>query len=213
MRSLNDLNDMKIVLASSNKNKIAELSTILTSVLGEGIEVITIKEAGITDEIIEDGSTFAENALIKARTAAKSGMIGIGDDSGLTVDALDGAPGIFSARYAGEHGNDALNNQKLLSDMNDKDDRRASFVCCIACVFPDGREEIVSHGYIHGEILREARGEGGFGYDPLFYVKEIGKTLAEVEASEKNLVSHRANALKAFAEEFKKSLSNQSIID
>ena len=202
---------MKIVLASSNKNKIAELSAILASVLGEGIEVITIKEAGITDEIIEDGSTFAENALIKARAAAKSGMIGIGDDSGLTVNALDGAPGIFSARYAGDHGNDALNNKKLLADMDDKDDRSASFVCCIACVFPDGREDIVAHGYIRGEILRERRGEGGFGYDPLFYVKELGQTLAEVEASEKNLVSHRANALKIFAEEFKKSLANKPI--
>lgn len=197
---------MKIVLASSNKHKITELKAILSSVLGEDVEVITIKDAGILDEIVEDGSTFAENALIKARAAAKSGMIGIGDDSGLTVEALDGAPGIFSARYAGEHGNDALNNEKLLADMTDKENRRAAFVCCIACVFPDGREDIISHGYIHGEILREARGEGGFGYDPLFYVKEFDKTLAELSADEKNLVSHRACALKAFAEKFKATL-------
>ena len=200
------LNNMKFVLASSNKNKIRELKEILSSVLGDDVEIITIKDAGITDEIIEDGSTFAENALIKARAAAKSGMIGIGDDSGLTVNALDGAPGIFSARYAGEHGNDALNNQKLLSDMQNKDDRSASFVCCIACVFPDGRESIVTHGYIHGEILCEARGTKGFGYDPLFYVKELEMTLAEAESEQKNLISHRANALKAFAEEFKKRI-------
>ena len=197
---------MKIVLASSNKHKIAELKAILSNVLSEDIEVITIKEAGILDEIVEDGSTFAENALIKARAAAKSGMIGIGDDSGLTVDALDGAPGIYSARYAGEHGNDAKNNAKLLADMEDKSDRRASFVCCIACVFPDGREDIVSHGYVHGEILREARGEEGFGYDPLFYIKELDKSMAELSNGEKNLISHRACALKAFAEKFKETL-------
>ena len=197
---------MKIVLASSNKNKIRELKEILSTVLGNDVEVMTLKDAGITDEIIEDGSTFAENALIKARAAAESGMIGIGDDSGLTVDALNGAPGIFSARYAGEHGNDALNNQKLLSDMQDKDDRSAAFVCCIACVFPDGREDIVTHGYIHGEILREPHGTKGFGYDPLFYVKELGMTLAEADFEQKNLISHRANALKSFAEEFKKRI-------
>ena len=199
---------MKLVLASSNKNKIRELNQILSNVLGNDIEVITIKDAGITEEIIEDGSTFAENALIKARVAAKSGMIGIGDDSGLIVNALDGAPGIFSARYAGEHGNDALNNQKLLLDMQDKEDRSASFVCCIACVFPDGRESIITHGYVHGEILREPRGTEGFGYDPLFYVEEIGMTLAEASHEQKNLISHRANALKTFAEEFRKTLKN-----
>ena len=200
---------MKFVLASSNKNKIKELKAILSDVLGEDIEVITIKDAGITDEIIEDGATFAENALIKARTAAQSGMIGIGDDSGLSVNALDGDPGIFSARYAGEHGNDALNNEKLLANMQGKDDRSASFVCAIACVFPDGSESIVTHGYIHGEILDAPRGENGFGYDPLFYSTELKKTLAEADSSEKNLVSHRANALRAFAEEFKKRTSEK----
>lgn len=199
---------MKIVLASSNKHKISELSAILSSVLDEDIEILSLKDVGIVDEIVEDGSTFAENALIKARAAAKCGMIGIGDDSGLTVNALDGAPGIFSARYAGEHGNDALNNKKLLEDMKDKTDRSAAFVCCIACVFPDEREDIVTHGYVHGEILKEQRGEGGFGYDPLFYVKELDKTLAELTAEEKNLISHRANALREFAKQFKNIISN-----
>ena len=202
---------MKIVLASSNKNKIKELTAILSNVLGGELEIITIKEAGILDEIVEDGSTFAENALIKARAAAKTGMIGIGDDSGLTVEALDGAPGIFSARYAGDHGNDELNNQKLLAEMSDKDDRRAAFVSSIACVFPDGREDIISHGYIHGEILRKPRGNGGFGYDPLFYVKEFDKTLAELSADEKNLISHRANALKDFAQKFVVSIEKNPL--
>ena len=159
---------MKILLASSNKIKIKELKAILSDVLGDDIEVLSLKDAGITEEIIEDGNSFEENALIKARTAAKSGMIGIGDDSGLTVDALGGAPGIYSARYAGEHGNDELNNRLLLESMKGAEDRKASFVCCIACAFPDEREDIVVNGYIHGEILENQKGEGGFGYDPLW---------------------------------------------
>ena len=198
---------MKLIIASNNKHKIYEIKKILG---GKFEQILSLSEAGIVHETVEDGNTFMENAEKKAREIAElSGMCALADDSGICVDALDGAPGIFSARYAGDHGNDALNNKKLLADMDDKDDRSASFVCCIACVFPDGREDIVSHGYIHGEILREHRGTGGFGYDPLFYVKELGKTLAEVDSSEKNLVSHRANALKAFAEEFKKSLANK----
>jgi len=197
---------MKIVLASSNKNKIKELRAILSDVLGDDIEVLSLKDAGITDEIVEDGNSFAENALIKARAAAESGMIGIGDDSGLAVDALGGAPGIFSARYAGEHGNDELNNKLLLENMKSVNDRRAAFVCCIACVFPDGGEDIVVNGYIHGEILKEEKGSGGFGYDPLFYVKEFDKTLAELTAEEKNKVSHRANALREFAKIFKERI-------
>ena len=194
---------MKIVLASSNKNKIKELRAILSEILGDDIEVLSLKDVGITEEIVEDGNSFEENALIKARAAAKSGMIGIGDDSGLTVEALDGAPGIYSARYAGEHGNDELNNRLLLENMKGIANRKASFVCCIACAFPDGREDIVVNGYIHGEILETQKGDGGFGYDPLFYVKEFDKTLAELTSEEKNKVSHRANALQAFAKIFK----------
>lgn len=198
---------MKIVLASSNKNKISELSKILSQYFDEDVEVLTMKEAGILDEIVEDGKTFAENALIKARCVAKKGFIGIGDDSGLVVDALGGAPGIYSARYAGDHGNDALNNQKLLRDMENVTDRKAAFVCCIACAFPDGREEIVCHGYAHGEILREPQGNGGFGYDPLFFVPQYNKTFAELTADEKNSISHRGKALCKFAKEFNKALS------
>ena len=196
---------MKFVLASSNKNKIKELKAILGSIMSDA-EIITIKEAGINDDIVEDGNTFAENALIKARVAASTGMIGIADDSGLTVEALGGEPGIYSARYAGDHGNDKANNEKLLKNMQGKSDRRAAFVCNIACVFPDGSEPIVAEGKIEGEILDAPRGEDGFGYDPLFFVASLDKTLAEATPEEKNAISHRANALAEFAKLFKKKL-------
>ena len=199
---------MKIVLASSNKHKITELKTILSAVLdGMDIEVITLKEAGIDTEIDENGTTFDENALIKANVAASTGMIGVADDSGLVVDALNGAPGVYSARYAGEHGNDKANNQKLLRELEGSKDRKAHFACSIACAFPDGRDPIIVQGRVDGEILCEERGEGGFGYDPLFWVESFGKTLAEMTAEEKNSISHRANALKNFAVEFKKILA------
>ena len=196
---------MKFVLASSNKNKIKELKAILGTVMADA-EIITIKEAGIDDDIVEDGDTFAENALIKARVAASTGMIGIADDSGLTVEALGGEPGIYSARYAGDHGNDKANKEKLLKNMMEQTDRRAAFVCNIACVFPDGSEPIVAEGKVHGEILDAPRGEGGFGYDPLFWSPELQKTLAEATPDEKNAISHRANALVEFARLFKKRL-------
>ena len=187
---------MKIVLASGNKHKIAELQAILKKYIPD-IEVVSMKEVGIDDDIIEDGSTFEENAMIKARAVAKHGYIGVGDDSGLAVDALLGAPGIYSARYAGEHGNDAANNAKLLKEMQDKTDRTAAFVCAIACVFPSG-ESFCVRGEAKGEILRELHGDGGFGYDPLFYVEEYGKTFAELSADEKNSISHRAAASELF---------------
>ena len=196
---------MKFVLASSNKNKIKELKAILGTVMADA-EIITIKEAGIDDDIVEDGETFAENALIKARVAASTGMIGIADDSGLTVEALGGEPGIYSARYAGDHGNDAANNVKLLKNMQGVENRRAAFVCNIACVFPDGSEPIVAEGKVHGEILYAPRGEGGFGYDPLFWSPKLQKTLAEATADEKNSISHRANALSEFVRLFKERL-------
>lgn len=199
---------MKIVLASSNQKKIAELRAILSGMLeGENIEVITLKEAGIDTEIEENGSSFDENALIKANVAASTGMIGVADDSGLVVNALGGAPGIYSARYSGEHGNDKANNAKLLRELADKNDRSAYFACSIACAFPDGSEPIVVQGKIDGEILHAERGEGGFGYDPLFWVESHGKTMAEMTPTEKNAISHRANALQKFSEEFKKRMA------
>ena len=195
---------MKIVLASRTKKKKAELQTLLSQYIDE-IEILSLDEVGIYGEIEEDGETFEENALIKARVAASSGYIGVGDDSGLIVDALGGAPGVYSARYAGEHGDDEANNALLLKNLEDKENRSARFTCCIACVFPEGdeREAFTVRGYVEGEILRERRGNGGFGYDPLFYFKEFDKTLAEVSQEEKNSVSHRANAIKAFAEKLK----------
>ena len=196
---------MKFVLASSNQKKIKELRAILSKIMADA-EVVTLAEAGITDDIVEDGSTFSENALIKARVAASTGNIGIADDSGLTVEALGGEPGIYSARYAGDHGNDVANNAKLLKNMQGVENRRAAFVCNIACVFPDGSEPIVAEGKIHGEILDAPRGEGGFGYDPLFWSPELGKTLAEATADEKNSISHRANALSEFVRLFKERL-------
>ncbi len=192
---------MKIVLASRNQKKKAELQTLLSQYI-EGIEILSLDDVGIYGEIEEDGTTFEENALIKARVAAASGYIGVGDDSGLEVTALDGAPGVYSARYAGEHGDDEANNDLLLKNLADKTDRSARFVCCIACVFPEsyGRDSIVVRGHVEGEILKERHGDGGFGYDPLFYFPQFGKTLAEVTPEEKHSVSHRGNAIKAFAE-------------
>ena len=196
---------LKIVLASRNKKKKAELQTLLSQYI-DGIEILSLDDVGIYGEIEEDGSTFEENALIKARVAAQSGYIGVGDDSGLCVDALDGAPGVFSARYAGGHGDDVANNAFLLKNLEGKSNRRASFVCCIACVFPDelGFDPIVVNGKVEGEILTSERGEGGFGYDPLFYFPQFGRTLAEVTPEQKNQVSHRANAIKLFAEKLSK---------
>lgn len=197
--------EMKIVLASRNAKKIKELQTLLSQSI-EGIEILSLDDVGIHGEIEEDGLTFEENALIKARVAASSGYIGVGDDSGLEVDALGGAPGVFSARYAGEHGDDEANNALLLKNLEDKADRSGRFVCCIACVFPEkyGFDPIVVRGNVEGQILKKRQGSGGFGYDPLFYFPQFGKTLAEVTPEEKNSVSHRGNAIAAFAKELKK---------
>ena len=195
---------MKIVLASGNRHKIAELQAILKKYI-PNIEVLSMKEVGIDDDIIEDGSTFEENAMIKARAVAKHGYIGVGDDSGLAVEALSGAPGIYSARYAGEHGNDAANNAKLLKEMQDKTDRAAAFVCAIACAFPEGEysgKDFCVRGEAKGEILYELQGEGGFGYDPLFYVEEYNKTFAQLSPDEKNSISHRGVASELFAKRF-----------
>ena len=154
---------MKIVLASRNKKKISELNALLEKHI-PGIEVLSLDDIGFEDEIVEDGEGFYDNAYIKASTVARLGYIGVGDDSGLCVDALDGAPGVYSARYAGDHGDDAANNALLLKNLADKEDRTARFVCAIACVFP----EDVSRGYfvrgeVEGKIIDEYRGEGGFG--------------------------------------------------
>ena len=198
------LKKMKIVLASRNKKKKIELQALLSQYI-EGIEILSLDDVGIYGEIEEDGETFEENALIKARTAAESGYIGVGDDSGLEVDALGGAPGVYSARYAGGHGDDEANNEYLLKNLEGVSDRRARFVSCIACVFPEryNVEPFTVRGKVEGEILCERHGNGGFGYDPLFYYAPFDKTLAEVTQEEKNSVSHRANAIKLFAEKLR----------
>ncbi|MBQ8208672.1 MAG: XTP/dITP diphosphatase [Clostridia bacterium] len=191
---------MEIVLASRNKKKIAELQALLAESLTD-VKVLSLDDIGFFDEIEEDGETFEENAMIKAKAVAERGYIGVGDDSGLTVKALGGAPGIYSARYAGEHGNDALNNEKLLRELADKNDRSAAFVSAVACVMPNG-DSFAVRGECCGEILKEYRGEGGFGYDPLFYYPKLDKSFAELTMAEKNEISHRGIAMRAFAKKF-----------
>jgi XTP/dITP diphosphohydrolase len=189
---------MKLVLASHNKKKIVELQSIVEQLL-PGVQVLSLTDIGLDDDIVEDGASFSENALIKARAAAAAGYIGVGDDSGLCVRALDDAPGIYSARYAGEHGNDDANTALLLKNMEGVSDRYAEFRCAIACALPDGSEPIVVLGKVAGEITHEPSGNGGFGYDPVFYYPPDGMTLAELDAQRKNEISHRGEALRLFA--------------
>lgn len=195
---------MDFLIATHNNKKRDELQRILSPL---GITVLTADEAGVDlTDVEETGTTFEENALLKARSGAKeSNMPCIADDSGLCVDALDGAPGVYSARFAGEHGNDPKNNQKLLDLLKDvpQERRTARFVSAVACVFPDGRELTV-RGTCEGLIGYAPKGENGFGYDPLFYRGE--RTFAELSAAEKDAVSHRGNALRSLAAELPKYL-------
>ena len=203
---------MKIVLATHNPNKIREMSEILrqsAGALGE-FEILTLDALGAVDDVEENGTTFEENALIKARVGAALGYVSVADDSGLEVDALGGAPGIYSARYAGEaggHASDERNNEFLLENLKDvpQNQRTARYVAAIACVFPDGREFTV-RGTAEGVIIDDYRGNGGFGYDPIFYFPEFKKTFAELSPEEKNSVSHRGKAMRLFANELKKYL-------
>ncbi|MBQ5652729.1 MAG: XTP/dITP diphosphatase [Peptococcaceae bacterium] len=183
----------ELVLASGNKGKLAEFQRLLE---GLDVQIHSMKEYPEIGEIVEDGSTFAENALIKARAVCKAtGKPAMADDSGLAVDALNGAPGIYSARFAGEQRSDADNNAKVLQLLEGVEDskRTARFFCVIAIVLPDGRE-YTAEGTCEGTILRALRGEGGFGYDPLFYVESLDKTFAELTMEEKNRISHRGHA-------------------
>ncbi len=195
---------MKAVLASHNPHKIGELQTLLRRHIPD-IEILSLSDVGLEGEIVEDGATFEENAIIKANFAARSGYIGIGDDSGLCVAALGGAPGIYSARFAGENANDEKNNEKLLEELAGEPNREAKFVCTIACVFQNSAKPLIAVGETYGEILANPRGEGGFGYDPLFWVDELGKTYAELTPDEKNLISHRAKATEKLGNLLKKS--------
>lgn len=184
---------MRVVLASGNAKKLRELGAILADV---GFELIPQGELGVADAD-ETGATFVANALIKARSAsAATGLPAIADDSGIAVAALDGRPGVYSARYAGEGADDAANNTKLLSELAGIDDRRAAFHCVIAFVrSADDPDPVLCEGRWDGQILDAPRGHNGFGYDPLFYVPSHGCSAAELEPSEKHRISHRGQAL------------------
>ena len=197
---------INIVLATRNKNKIREFKVLFDDVADLDVNVLSLDDIGFYGDIEEGGETFEENAIIKASVASKMGYIGIADDSGLCVDALGGAPGVYSARFSG--GNDEDNNDLLLEKLNGKENRNAKYVCAIACVFPDHSNDFVVSGECHGQILEKRHGTGGFGYDPLFYFPEFDKTFAEIDLSEKNKVSHRAIALRALVEKLKKVLPN-----
>lgn len=195
----------RIVFATGNAGKMKEIRMILSNL---GLEVVSMKEAGISAEIEEDGATYEENALIKARAAASaavSGDIVLADDSGLEIDSLGGEPGVYSARYLGENTPYNIKNAKLIERLRGvpEERRTARFVCAIAAVLPDGRE-LTTRAAIEGRIGYEEKGEGGFGYDPIFYVPELRKTTAELSGEEKNLVSHRGKALQLMKEELKK---------
>ncbi len=193
----------RFIVASKNKGKLKEISEILS---GFPFEVLSMEQAGIYDEIDEYGSTFEENALIKAREVSKlTGEIVMADDSGLAVDYLNGAPGIYSARFAGEGATDMDKNNKLLKLLEDVpfEKRTARFVCAVAVVFPDGREFVV-RGTCEGYIGFGPLGENGFGYDPLFYMPEYKMTTAQMEPEEKHRISHRGKALGSMVEELKR---------
>jgi len=198
---------IEMVLASRNRKKIAEFETLLCSLSSVKVKILSLDDIGYSGNIEENGTSFEENARIKASVPAKMGYIGIADDSGLCVDKLGGSPGIYSARYAGEPSDDERNNEKILSVLDGVPDseRGAKFVCAIACVFPDemklhGREDIAARGECAGVMLTSKRGDNGFGYDPLFFCPETDKTFAEMTADEKNKISHRAKAIALLAE-------------
>ena len=187
---------MKLVLASQNQKKLREMQEILSHL---GIEVVMQSELGVQIDVEETGTTFLENAWLKARAVQKAtGLSAIADDSGLVVDALDGAPGIYSARYGGPGLDDTGRYRLLLHQMEGKENRSCRFVCAIACCLEDGTE-IEAEGTCEGVVGTEPRGEGGFGYDPVFYLPQLGRSIAELTAEEKHAISHRGSALRQFA--------------
>ncbi|MBO5192510.1 MAG: XTP/dITP diphosphatase [Lachnospiraceae bacterium] len=194
----------KVIFATGNAGKIREAGEILAEL---GMEVVSMKEAKVVAEPEENGKTYAENALIKARAVAAltEGVIVLADDSGLEIDYLNNEPGIYSARYLGEDTSYKVKNNNLIERLEGVEDakRTARFMCAIAAVLPDGRE-LTTLGVVEGRIGYEEKGEGGFGYDPIFYLPEFGKTTAELSEEEKNAISHRGRALRAMAEELKK---------
>lgn len=226
---------LKFVLASRNKKKISELETLFSELSSVNVKLLSLDDIGYAGDIEEDGTTFEQNAAIKAGVPASLGYIGISDDSGLTVDALGGAPGVYSARYSGEGATDEKNNQKLLHELEDHEDRTAHYVCAVCVVIPqslgisvpDGLYDvelsryasekcgcsvkaISVRGECDGTIIREPHGDGGFGYDPYFYFEQFGKTFAEVTAEEKHAVSHRGIAMRKIISIIKKIINEEN---
>jgi len=186
----------RLIFATGNQGKMREIREILGDCIPE---ILSMKEAGIEADIVEDGKTFEENALIKARAVSRAGNImAMADDSGLVVDCMDGAPGIYSARFMGEDTSYDIKNNYIIEQAMKvpPEERTARFVCAIACVMPDGREWVV-RGTVEGVINDRQAGENGFGYDPIFLVPELGITTAQLPPEEKNAISHRGRALRA----------------
>lgn len=186
---------MKVLLATQNRGKVKELQDLL---LAEDIEVLSLGDLGEWEDVEETGATFADNAAVKARIAAqRTGLVSLADDSGLEVDALQGAPGVYSARYAGEPKDDDRNNDKLLQELEGvpEEQRTGRFRCALVIACPNG-EEYLTEGTVEGRILNERRGKEGFGYDPLFYLPDFGRTMAQLNLSQKNKISHRAQAFR-----------------
>ncbi len=183
----------ELIIASRNAGKIKEFKILLRGLVWK---VSSLGELVSVSDVIEDGTTYSQNALKKARHIGRlTGKICLADDSGLEVDALEGKPGIFSSRFAGDESSDQENIAKLLSKLVNEHNRRARFVCSLALVFPDGRE-LMAEGRCEGLILHEPRGIGGFGYDPVFFLPHLNKTMAELPLDEKNRISHRARAVR-----------------
>ena len=195
---------MNAVLASNNKKKMVEMRAILGEL---GVEVLSQAEVGVSIEPEENGTTFEENSRIKAVAIMEAtGLPAIADDSGLVVEALDGAPGVYSARYGGEGLDDTGRWQLLRKNMEGKENRACKFVSVICCAFPDGTQ-LMARGEVRGVVAQGPSGEGGFGYDPIFWLPEQGKSMAELSAEEKNKISHRGNALRVFKKELEKKLN------
>ena len=201
---------MKAVLASHNKKKIVEMERLLKLRLPD-ITLVSPEDVGIEGEAVESGMTFEENALLKAEYCAIPGYYSFADDSGLEVDALGGEPGVYSARYSGEHGDDKANNRLVLEKLVGvpEEKRTARFVAAIACVFPSG-ESFTVRGTVEGRILDSEIGENGFGYDPLFYSFEAGCSFGVYPPEKKNMISHRGRALRLLCDELVKRLGDKN---
>jgi len=200
--------DRRIIFATGNEGKMREIRMIMEDL---GVSVVSLKEAGITAAVEENGTSFRENAMIKAKAVMElTGEIVLADDSGLEIDYLDGAPGIYSARFMGEDTSYDIKNTALIEKLAGVPDekRTARFVCEIACALPDGRT-FTTRGVMEGRIGYEIRGEGGFGYDPIFYLPECGCTSAEISAEQKNELSHRGKALRAMKEMLREVLAEK----